>query len=126
MGKVSARIGTYVPSSFAFDQDAFGLSPNESALMDPQQRVLLEETVRAFHGAGHSMGALVGSDTGVYVGCIWLEYGEMLAAAGVPTGAYLITGKHRVFLGIRQPGGFFSCLLVLTPLPPPAPMQATG
>jgi len=94
VGKVSSRIGTYVHSAFAFDQDAFGLSPNESALMDPQQRVLLEETVKAFHSAGHSIAELAGSNTGVYVGCIWLEYGEMLAKAGVPAGAYMVTGTY--------------------------------
>ena len=62
--------------------------------MDPQQRVLLEETVAAFRGAGHSADALLGSPTGVFVGCIWLEYGEQLAAAGNPAGAYMVTGQR--------------------------------
>lgn len=60
--------------------------------MDPQQRVLLEETVSAFSAAGRSADTLLGSATGVYVGCIWLEYGELLAAAGNPAGAYMVTG----------------------------------
>ena len=94
VGRVSTRVGTFVPSTFAFDPVAFGLSTNEAALMDPQQRVLLEETVNAFGDAGHAMGALVGSSTGVYVGCIWLEYGELLAAACVPAGAYMVTGGY--------------------------------
>lgn len=94
IGKVSSCMGTYVPSIFAFDQEVFGLSVNESAFMDPQQRVLLEETVRAFHMAGHSITNLAGSSTGVYVGCIWLEYGDMLTAAGIPAGAYVVTGDN--------------------------------
>lgn len=61
--------------------------------MDPQQRVLLEETVAAFRSAGHSAESLQGTPTGVFVGCIWLEYGELLAAAGHPPGAYMVTGK---------------------------------
>ena len=69
--------------------------------MDPQQRVLLEETVRAFHSAGHSMGQLIGSDTGVYVGCIWLEYDQMLATAGIPAGAFTVTGNGLAFMSGR-------------------------
>ena len=65
----------------------------EAALMDPQQRVLLEETVAAFCSAGRSADSLLGSPTGVYVGCIWLEYGELLAAQGNAAGAYMVTGR---------------------------------
>ena len=61
--------------------------------MDPQQRILLEETTHAFHSAGYTMGELPGSATGVYVGCIWLEYDQMLGAAGIPAGAFTVTGK---------------------------------
>lgn len=42
--------------------------------------------------AGRSTDVLLGSPTGVFVGCIWLEYGELLAAAGNPAGAYMVTG----------------------------------
>jgi acyl transferase domain-containing protein len=101
VGKVSARIGTYVHSTFVFDQDAFGLSPNEAALMDPQQRILLEETAAAFHASEHALSALSGSSVGVYVGCIWLEYGELLATAGVPAGAYMVTGNGLAFMSGR-------------------------
>ena len=61
--------------------------------MDPQQRVLLEETVAAFRQAGHSCDLLAGSATGVYVGCIWLEYGDLLASSGSQAGAYMVTGR---------------------------------
>jgi acyl transferase domain-containing protein len=52
IGRVATRFGTYVHSTFAFDTEAFGLTVGEAALMDPQQRVLLEETVSAFTAAG--------------------------------------------------------------------------
>ena len=68
------------------------VSGSEAGLMDPQQRVLLEETVAAFRSAGYSGDALLGSSTGVYVGCIWLEYPELLAGAGSQAGAYMVTG----------------------------------
>lgn len=128
VAKVASRFGTFVHSTFDFDPEAFGLSVNEASLMDPQSRVLLEETVTAFHGAGklesllksitlvlfcrlhgsflircagYSTKELLGSPTGVYVGCIWLEYGELLAAAGNPAGAYMVTGNGLAFMSGR-------------------------
>lgn len=65
---------------------------SEAGLMDPQQRILLEETAAAFRAAGYTSDRLLGSPTGVFVGCIWLEYGEQLTAAGNPAGAYMVTG----------------------------------
>ena len=44
---VASRFGTYVDSTYAFDAGAFRLGGNEAMLMDPQQRVLLEEVVSA-------------------------------------------------------------------------------
>ncbi len=64
--------------------------------MDPQQRVLLDETVAAFRAAGHSADALLGSPTGVYVGCIWLEYADLLTSGGSLPGAYMVTGGFAV------------------------------
>lgn len=93
IGRIASRFATFVHSTFDFDLGLFGISANEAALMDPQQRVLLEETMAAFAAAGHRPEALLGSPTGVYVGCIWQEYGELLAAAGNPPGAYMVTGK---------------------------------
>ena len=93
LGKIGSRFGTCVHSTFSFDAEAFGLSVGEACLMDPQQRVLLEETVTAFRMAGNSASTLLGSPTGVYVGCIWLEYGEQLSSAGIPAGAYMVTGE---------------------------------
>jgi acyl transferase domain-containing protein len=101
VGRISSRIGAFVDSTFAFDPDAFGLSANEAALMDPQQRVLLEETAAAFTDAGHSLVDLSGSPVGVFVGCIWLEYAEMLGEAGIPAGAYVVTGNGLAFMSGR-------------------------
>ena len=98
VGRVSTRFAAYVHDVFAFDPEAFGLSVAEAALMDPQQRVLLETTVDAFAHAGVATPALVGSPTGVYVGCIWLEYGDVATAAGNPPGAYMVTGNGLAFM----------------------------
>jgi len=93
IGRVSSRIGTYVSSLFLFDETLFGLSISESSMMDPQQRVLLEETANAFKSANLSLDTLVGTATGIYVGCIWLEYGDLLDGCGIPAGAHMVTGE---------------------------------
>ena len=67
-GQVISRFGTYVESTYAFDSAAFGLQQGEALLMDPQQRVLLEETLSAFHDADYTAGDMAGSSTGVFVG----------------------------------------------------------
>lgn len=93
VGKVSSRIGTYIDSLFKFDESAFGLSIGESSMMDPQQRILLEETFNSFVSANIPIESLQGSSTGVYVGCIWLEYGDLLSGLKIPAGAHMVTGK---------------------------------
>ena len=45
--------------------------------------------------------ALRGSDTGVFIGCMWLEYGELLAAHGAASGAFLVTGNGLAFMAGR-------------------------
>ena len=66
---VASRFATYVDSTFAFDAEAFRLGGNEAMLMDPQQRVLLEEIALAVMDAGLSVDALQGSS----VGKSWLK-----------------------------------------------------
>lgn len=51
-GAVLSKFGTYVPSVHVFDAAACGLSPAEAALMDPQQRILLEESAQAVAHSG--------------------------------------------------------------------------
>lgn len=67
-GQVCSRFGTYVESTYAFDNPVFGLQPNEALLMDPQQRLLLEETLSAFHDADRTASDMNGTSTGVFLG----------------------------------------------------------
>ena len=46
--------------------------------------------------------ALAGSNTGVFVGCIWLEYGGLLAQHGASGGAFPVTGNGLAFLAGRM------------------------
>ncbi|XWN33377.1 MAG: SDR family NAD(P)-dependent oxidoreductase [Devosia sp.] len=60
---------------FSFDPFYFGISPREAAVMDPQQRVLLEVAVEALENAGIPPDSLAHAPVGVYVGASSLDYG---------------------------------------------------
>ncbi len=66
----------------AFDPLFFGISPAEAEIIEPQQRVFLEECWKALESAGHAPGSLSGLACGVYVGCAAGDYVRRLGAAG--------------------------------------------
>src|SRR5262245_2852707 len=59
-----------------FDAYFFGISPREAALMDPQQRLVLETAVEALEDAGQRIDALAGTRTGVFAGVSFSDYGR--------------------------------------------------
>ena len=73
-GRTSTRRGGFVADIAAFDAAFFGISPREAAVMDPQQRMLLETAWLALEDAGVPMEKLSGSRTGVYVGISHSDY----------------------------------------------------
>ncbi|MEU5959016.1 beta-ketoacyl synthase N-terminal-like domain-containing protein [Streptomyces sp. NPDC047525] len=60
--------GAFIDGIDAFDHTFFNITPREAARMDPQERLVLEQTYLAILDAGHSRAKLAGSDTGVFVG----------------------------------------------------------
>lgn len=74
-GKVYVKRGGFLSERIdAFDPGCFGVSPREAEHLDPQQRLLMEVAWEAFEDAGIPLGAVAGSDTGVYVGAFMLDH----------------------------------------------------
>jgi acyl carrier protein len=85
----------------AFDADAFRLTQNEAAVMDPHTRLLLEHVHGAVADGGRAdRAAGVGTRTGVYVGCMWpSENVDLLTELGIAsTVAAVSTGNTFPFM----------------------------
>ena len=57
-----------------FDAGFFGISPREAAVMDPQQRIILETAYDALENAGQTLETWGGQDVGVFVGAASTDY----------------------------------------------------
>ena len=66
-----------------FDPLFFRISPEEAQYMDPQHRLFLQESYRAFEDAGYSTQTLSNRHCGVYLGISMNEYALLLAQHGV-------------------------------------------
>ncbi|KUO21116.1 type I polyketide synthase [Streptomyces dysideae] len=109
--------GGYLDDIAGFDADFFRITPREAAVMDPQQRILLEVVHEALGHAAVPAASLAGTPTGVFVGVSAPEYGQLTGAdpAAVdpwaPAGAALsvTAGRLAYVLDTRGP-----CLAVDT------------
>lgn len=84
-----------------FDAAFFNISPNEADSIDPQQRLLLETVYEALEAGGHPIEALRGSDTGVYVGTMGVDYNDTLLRDLNTIPTYFATGTNRAIISNR-------------------------
>ncbi len=100
-GKICSRHGGFVPHPYDFDAQFFRIAPREALTLDPQQRLLLEVGWETLEHAGLAPDALIGTQTGVFVGICSIDYWHLLLARqSVEIDAYLTTGNtHSVAAG---------------------------
>ncbi len=111
--RVASKWGGFIKDVDKFDSLFFSISPKEAAKMDPQERLMLEETWHALEDAGYSKQKLFklrkeGKRVGVFVGTMyqqypWLakdsEYGAILSG----TSYWSIANRISYFLNINGP-----------------------
>ncbi|MET0132701.1 MAG: type I polyketide synthase [Kibdelosporangium sp.] len=83
-----APVGGFLYDAADFDPGFFGVSPREATAMDPQQRLLLEVSWEVLERAGIAPHSLRGSQTGVFAGLMYHDYGK--SGSDDP---YLVTGN---------------------------------
>ncbi|PEM83426.1 hypothetical protein CN627_24585, partial [Bacillus wiedmannii] len=63
--KTPVKWGGFMPEVDKFDALFFGISPREAAMMDPQQRILMETVWKTIEDAGYKPSDFSGTKTGV-------------------------------------------------------------
>ena len=91
-GRLCLR-GGFLNDVERFDPLFFGISPSEASVMDPQQRLFLEEAWKAIENAGYAGDTLSESLCGVYAGVMNTDYKDLL------TQAHALTPKAHELVG---------------------------
>jgi NADPH:quinone reductase-like Zn-dependent oxidoreductase/3-oxoacyl-(acyl-carrier-protein) synthase len=109
---VRALYGAFVQGIDLFDHVAFGLAPAEADVMDPHQRLALEEGYLALHATGFDRSSLMNSITGVFGGLWPSDYSTVLPKRGAlgrgpfavaATGPAMLVGRLSYTLGMQGP-----------------------
>ncbi|MFK4106525.1 SDR family NAD(P)-dependent oxidoreductase, partial [Streptomyces sp. NPDC019531] len=110
-GKSSTKEGGFLYDAAGFDPEFFGISPREAQAMDPQQRLLLEVSWETLERAGIDPTTLRGSDTGMFAGVMYHDWGlrsgplpeDIAAYHGNGSLASLVSGRVAYVLGLEGP-----------------------
>ncbi|GAM19288.1 hypothetical protein SAMD00019534_024630 [Acytostelium subglobosum LB1] len=100
---ISNEFGGYISEEEwkRFDPLFFGVLPKEAIHLDPQQRVLMTILWEALEDAQIQPAKLRGSDTGVFIGLMNLDYQKQGFREITDMSPYLLTGNGNSFISNR-------------------------
>lgn len=90
--------GGFVNGIDKFDPLFFHITPMEAELMDPQQRIFMQQAYAALEDAGYSERALSKMKCGVYVGATQGDYANLLKKSNQYNSMYAFTGLNTFIL----------------------------
>jgi polyketide synthase PksM len=99
--KSVSKWGGFLKDIDKFDSLFFNISPREAELMDPQQRVFLEEAYKALEDAGYHEDNLSGRKCGIFVGCKSGDYQTILDIEHEEQSAFIFMGNNESILAAR-------------------------
>ncbi|MRN51861.1 beta-ketoacyl synthase N-terminal-like domain-containing protein [Paenibacillus monticola] len=76
--RTNSKWGGFLDDIQRFDAEFFHISRKEAELMDPQQRVMLEEAWHTIEDAGYKASELSGRQVGVYIAVFNNDYNDLL------------------------------------------------
>ncbi|BBL71296.1 hypothetical protein MoryE10_19020 [Methylogaea oryzae] len=104
-GKTYARWGGFLEDYDRFDPYFFNITPAEAEVMDPQQRVLMEEAWKALESAGLSPETVSGGRCGLFIGASANNY-QSEGAPGLRTlgsSMAILSARMAYVLNLRGP-----------------------
>ncbi|MCP4285431.1 MAG: zinc-binding dehydrogenase, partial [Gammaproteobacteria bacterium] len=108
-GKTYSKWMGILEDADQFDPLFFNISPAEAEVMDPQQRLFLEQCWRCIEDAGMRPSLLAGSRCGVFVGCETGDYeqsigGQRFTAQGLMGGSIsILSARISYALNLQGP-----------------------
>jgi polyketide synthase PksM/rhizoxin synthesis polyketide synthase/nonribosomal peptide synthetase RhiB len=100
-GKTQCPDGGFLDDVESFDPLFFNLSPNEATLMDPQQRLFLQEAWHALEDAGYGGPHPSHARCGVFVGTVAGDYDALLQRIGHGPSSQVFTGNAASMMAAR-------------------------
>lgn len=100
-GRTQCPDGGFLDDVESFDPLFFNLSPHEATLMDPQQRLFLQEAWHALEDAGYAGPHPAHARCGLFVGTVAGDYDELLRQAGRQHDAQRFMGNAASMLAAR-------------------------
>lgn len=91
--KSNSRWGGFMKDVDKFDPLFFGISPREAQMMDPQQRIFLEQVWKAVEDSGQKVSDLSGTRTGLFLGVGTTDYATLLSSHHVDLDGYTASGN---------------------------------